>query len=88
MRVFEFNILPVLFFEMELCQRSLADEKMPLTPLAASSILFDICTGLDYSEKRGIIHRDLKPSNILICDGIAKISDWGLSRVLCESNHR
>lgn len=85
-RVFEFNILPVLFFEMELCERSLADEKMPLSPLSASFFLFDICAGLDYSQRKGIIHRDLKPSNILICGGVAKISDWGLSRVVCESS--
>lgn len=85
-RVHEYNILPVLFFEMELCDSSLADEKKPMPPLKAAAIIRDLCEGLDYSHRKGIIHRDLKPSNILLKDGMAKISDWGLSRVLCDSS--
>ena len=85
-RVFEFNILPVPFFEMEFCDSSLATIKKPVESHIAAEIGYDICEGLKYSHERGIIHRDLKPSNILIKDGTIKISDWGLSKVLCESH--
>lgn len=85
-RVFEFNILPVPFFEMEYCDSSLATLKKPVGSYTAAEIGYDICEGLKYSHNRGIIHRDLKPSNILMKEGTIKISDWGLSKVLCESH--
>ena len=47
--------------------------------------MIDICQGLihSYSKVKGLVHCDLKPENILIMQGrIAKITDFGLSRVL------
>lgn len=32
--------------------------------------------------KHNIIHRDIKPANILLKEGIAKITDFGFSRVV------
>lgn len=32
--------------------------------------------------KKHIIHRDIKPANILLKQGIAKLSDFGFSRVV------
>lgn len=29
-----------------------------------------------------MVHRDLKPENILFANGVAKIADFGLSRLL------
>ena len=84
-RILDFNILPIPFLEMELCDSSLANEKKPLTTLKAALVVFDICEGLKYCHSKGIIHRDLKPSNILIKEGVIKITDWGLSKVLSES---
>ena len=84
-RVLDFNILPIPFLEMELCDSSLVNETKPFSPLKAASVVFDICEGLTYCHSKGIIHRDMKPSNILIKEGVIKISDWGLSKVLSES---
>lgn len=35
--------------------------------------------GLKHINSRGIIHKDLAARNILVCNGIAKISDFGLA---------
>ncbi len=42
-------------------------------------IIGDILAGVKAIHERGVIHRDLKPGNILVKDGRAKITDFGLS---------
>jgi hypothetical protein len=84
-RVCDFNILPLPYFEIELCDWSLAAEDTPMNPVRAVSLVSEICEGLGYCHENNIIHRDLKPSNILLKNGTVKISDWGLSKVLGES---
>ena len=43
----------------------------------------DIASAMHYFHGQGIIHRDLKPRNILLMsDGVAKVSDFGLSKHL------
>jgi len=44
-----------------------------------------ICLGLNYIHSKRIMHRDLKVSNIfLTANNIAKIGDFGISKVLQE----
>jgi len=53
----------------------------------AKLIMLQILEGLDYlqSQKHRIIHYDLKPANILFThDGEAKITDFGLSKIMDE----
>jgi serine/threonine protein kinase len=38
-----------------------------------------------YRLKERVIHYDLKPSNIMYCDGIVKILDFGLCKVMTNS---
>jgi eukaryotic-like serine/threonine-protein kinase len=83
--LYDYNITPVPFFEMELCDSSLSDIKKPLEIEKACSIVFDICEGLKYAHKHNIIHRDIKPQNILFKDNIPKLSDWGLSKLIADS---
>jgi tetratricopeptide (TPR) repeat protein len=48
-----------------------------------------ICRGLVYAHSQKVIHRDIKPSNIIICgDGSLKIMDFGLARVMKDSQTR
>ena len=40
------------------------------------------------SRKERIIHYDLKPNNIMFADGVVKILDFGLSKIMHEEDTR
>jgi serine/threonine protein kinase len=50
-------------------------------------ILVDIASGLSFMHSKTVIHRDLKPANLLCSsDGVFKIGDFGLSRILKDKD--
>ncbi len=52
-------------------------------------IMMQVLQGLAHAHAAGIIHRDLKPANVLMeKNGAAKISDFGLARVVQEEEYR
>ncbi len=55
-------------------------EPLPLEETVA--IMNGILAGLDYLHRAGLTHRDLKPENVLLQDGIPRLTDFGLARVL------
>jgi len=83
--LYDVNVLPVPYLEMEYCESSLARLQKPLPVEEAALIVFNIAEGLKHAHSKKIVHRDLKPSNVLLKKGLPKISDWGLSKVLEES---
>lgn len=42
--------------------------------------VIQVCQGVEAIHSSGVIHRDLKPNNVIACDGILKVSDFGLGR--------
>ena len=49
----------------------------------ALRIAREVGAGLDYANRNGYVHRDVKPENILIADGLAVLSDFGIARACC-----
>ena len=61
-------------------------EERSAMPLSEKlGIVVQVCDGIQYAHNRipQIIHRDVKPANvILLFDGVAKIVDFGIARVV------
>jgi len=54
-----------------------------------ATILKDVLNGVEYFHKDSRIHRDIKAGNILLSeDGVAKLSDFGVSGALIESGYK
>jgi non-specific serine/threonine protein kinase len=42
-----------------------------------------LCAALHYAHERDVLHRDVKPANVLIADdGLVKVTDFGIAKVL------
>ncbi len=60
-------------------------EEGPLSEPRALGIVADVAGALGEIASAGMVHRDVKPQNILIAPGgVAKLSDLGLSKQLCD----
>ncbi|WP_435008920.1 serine/threonine-protein kinase [Tundrisphaera lichenicola] len=61
---------------------------MPLDEVRAW--LKGLVEGVGYLHDHGIVHRDLKPANLFMEEGVVKIADYGLSKMITSqapSNH-
>jgi len=55
----------------------------PLPPREAAVLVRALADAMAYAHGRGVLHRDLKPQNVLLsADGIPKVADFGLARLL------
>jgi len=78
-----------LFMVMACYQGETLREKLkggPLKLQEALNLAFQIIDGLIKAHAGGIVHRDIKPGNLFITnDGLVKIVDFGLSKLMKES---
>lgn len=76
------------YIAMEFVAGQTLESMLEDLPLSRGLVLIEeIANALEHAHAAGVVHRDLKPQNILVgSDGKPKIMDFGLAKILDESN--
>ena len=77
-----FYVMPLVVGE-SLRDRMTREKQLPVDETVR--IVRQVAGALDFAHRHGIIHRDIKPENILLQDGEALLSDFGIAIALAEA---
>jgi serine/threonine protein kinase len=78
------------YFSLEFCAGGSLAQKINGTPWRAEDaarVVETLARAMEAAHQKGVIHRDLKPANVLLLEnGTAKITDFGLAKKLDEAS--
>ncbi|MFQ5890978.1 MAG: protein kinase [Gemmatimonadota bacterium] len=77
-----FYVMPYVEGE-SLRQRLDREKQLPVDQ--AIQIAQDVSDALDHAHRNGVVHRDIKPGNILLEEGHAVVTDFGVARAISEA---
>jgi len=61
-------------------QRLERDKQLPLED--ALQVARAVASALDYAHRHGIVHRDIKPENVMLHEGEAMVTDFGIAKAV------
>ncbi len=88
------NIVPVLsagdidglpFYTMPFVDGESLRARLGRGPLGATEVigvLRDVSKALAYAHRQGVVHRDIKPDNVLLSEGTAVVTDFGIAKAI------
>ncbi len=76
---------PLLYFTMPFVEGESLRARLSKGPLASAEgmrVLREVADALDYAHRQNVVHRDIKPDNILLSNGHAVVTDFGVAKAL------
>jgi serine/threonine-protein kinase len=92
LQLYDSGAAPLLWFSMpyvrgeSLRQKLSRERQLPIEQ--AIDLVRQVASALDHAHAHGLIHRDIKPENILLHEGEAMVSDFGIAFASGEAGKR